>query len=197
MVVRSTLASSPEPDLPPPTPPHACRHVAIAVDSTPSGAALCAWAGGSLLRPTDRVTLLHGRGDHPATPDAEAAAVATALSTLKSAVASLGSGGSAGSAHSVPEPKVAVLSGSSPGAALVAWCDTHRPDMLVAGSRGPTGRGALGLGLGSVSSHAVSFAPCPVLVVNAATLGKLTSATALKRATSASWVSGLFKRCTR
>ena len=145
VVVRSTL-----PPQPPPSAPGASRRrVAIAVDSSPSGAALCGWASAALLRtPSDEVTLLHARSDRPGTPQAEAAAADAALEVLKLAVSrlrdapgrvnagyvQLSSGEEASPTTSTPpplEPKMVVLSNQSSGAAIVSWCDAHRPHMLV------------------------------------------------------------------
>ena len=181
VVVRSTLPPQPTSDA-----PSARRRVAIAVDASPSGAALCAWASAALLRPSsDEVVLLHARSasTDAAADDATLAVLKSAVSRLRDAPGRVGTGyaqprtaGEGASPAPPLEPKIAVLSDQSSGAAIVAWCDAHRPHMLVVGSRGAS----WGRGPSSVSLHALAFAPCPVLVVDASTLAELTHVADLK-----------------
>ena len=51
----------------------------------------------------------------------------------------------------------------APTEVAISFCEEHKPDLLIMGSRG---MGTLkGLVLGSVSGYLTSHAPCPVLVV--------------------------------
>jgi nucleotide-binding universal stress UspA family protein len=64
--VPATAAAAAPPPPPPPTPSARGRVVGIAVDGTPEGTtALVQWARQFVLRPDDRVTILHGRPDKP------------------------------------------------------------------------------------------------------------------------------------
>lgn len=159
------------------------RSVAVAVDGGEMGLALVSWARSFLLRPSDRVTVLHGRPAREHTDD-ELAAIDRAIEAVQTTTAAIRELNSEQRVRPGTATSALLAEGEDVRDALCDWAETHRPDVLLVGSRGI--HSALKrLALGSVSSYCVQHAPCPVLVVSAEVLKARAQDLAMERAADA------------
>ena len=147
--------------------------IGIAVDGSPTSGVLVRWAAQTLLRMSDEVALLHApHGLDEYHTLAAAGAIVDCEAMLSRFFRSAPEKKAPGGAAQVRTLRLAAE--AEPREALVAAVEAEGPfDMLLVGSRGlgALKRAAAAVaGHGSVSSHLIAHAPCPVLVVSRSAL---------------------------
>ena len=147
--------------------------IAIAVDGSPTSGVLVRWAAQTLLRASDDIVLLHApRG----LDEYHTLAAAGALVDCEAMLTRFFRTGAEkkGPPQRQQLRTLRLAAEAEPREALVAACEAEGPfDMLLVGSRGlgALKRAAAAVtGHGSVSSHLIAHAPCPVLVVTRSAL---------------------------
>ena len=145
--------------------------IAIAVDGSPTSGVLVRWAAQTLLRGSDDVVLLH------APYGLDEYHTLAAAGAIVDCEAMLARFFRAAERKQPPPSQVRTLrlaADAEPREALVAAVEAEGPfDLMLVGSRGlgALKRAAAAVtGHGSVSSHLIAHAPCPVLVVSRSAL---------------------------
>lgn len=144
------------------------------MDGSPTSGVLVRWAAQTLLRASDEIVLLHAPRGLDEYHTLAAAGALVDCEAMLTRFFRTGAEKKGAPAQRQQLRTLRLAAEAEPREALVAACEAEGPlDMLVVGSRGlgALKRAAAAVtGHGSVSSHLIAHAPCPVLVVTRSAL---------------------------